>query len=222
MYISTWIIILGIIIFFLYSRIKKKRGEFTPFYVKIEPNWYKLLKDYELIDDKGWRELMGKFPKNTPGRYNVIRDGIVFTLLESKENRDLIYWNNTNSFHTEVDFRAIIEELEKPIDKEGFQYTPEFYVKWGIEGYEIGITTPESSKEIVMMGDNNELVKIATLPYAVFNMPKYRFGIIKADKRKEYLQKFGWKEEIQDIEMELAGWPMELKNEYFNIYYKYI
>lgn len=93
---------------------------------------------------------------------------------------------------------------------------PVLFIKEGLEGYDIGITTPESRKKSFVPGDDMELIRITTLPYCVFGMPRYRFGILKPEQRSELLKEHGWTEEELDSENRL------LKHKYFQVVFKHI
>lgn len=230
MYIPEWvfgiIIIVGFYLYHTHRKRKKILEEFSPFYVHVWPNWHKIFKEFNIINnDEEWQEVVSKIKeKNTDS--NPLTQGITFTVLRQDENSDLIYLNNHNTFHSEVDFRfrideIVIEDKERP-GSGLFSFSPDFYIKWAIEGYELGITTPESFSKVIMVGDNNDLIKISTIPYALFHLPKYRFGMLTEEQLKQLLEKDNWKLEDQDSEARLANWPMMLENEYFTIHYKYI
>lgn len=177
MYISPWLVVIVIIVVFFYLRMRKRnKKNFSPFNLTIIPNWEFLLKDYNLADDKKIEEL-NKIIYSSEGSYSVLRNGISFTVLQSNEQTDLIYNNTLHTFHSEVDFEEQIREIKLTTPELLLPYSPRFYVKWGIGGYKLGITTPESSKKVIMAGDNNDKVEITTVPYALFNMPKYRLGL---------------------------------------------
>jgi len=224
MYIPTWLIILIAVGAFLYYLTRKKKIEFSPFWIQIQPNWYQLLKDYRLIDDDSWKrigEKVEKRYKERPG-YNVLEDGITFTVLKSEGNSDLVYNNNHATFHSDVDFRERISDIEMESKRKLLPFSPAFSVKWGIDGYKLSITTPESFEKVFMVGDDNDLIEITTIPYGLFHMSKYRFGVLKQKELDKFIQKYGWTMKEQHSEESLAGWPRELEHKYFRVYYKYI
>lgn len=216
MYIPIWVIIVTIIIGFFYYKGREKRVFFSPFYIRIFPNWEELLNDYKFMSIEGWKKLREEADNDKTTGYNIFKSPISFTVLKSDENGDLIYNNNWKSFSTEVDFR---EHLQK--DSPAFQ----IWVKWGIEGYEIGIVTPESLKKRFMVGDDVELIKITVLPYSLFHMPRKRFGVAKPDQIQEQLKKHGWsKDETHENFKKdvLYRVPEELNHKYFAVWYDYI
>lgn len=230
MYIPEWvfgiIIVVGFYYYHTYKKRKKLFDEFNPFYIHVWPNWFKIFKEYNLIkNEEEWQKITGKI-KEDKTHGNPLIQGIRFTFLKQDEKSDLIYLNNYNTFHTEVNFRFPITEIEIDTEKifgsRIFSFSPIFYIKWGIDGYEIGITTPESSSKIIMVGDDNDLIKISMLPYGLFHLPRYRFGILTEEQVEQLLKKDNWKLEEQDTEERLAKWPITLENEYFTVHYKYI
>jgi hypothetical protein len=223
MYIPIWVIILAIIVWYYYYQQKKKKVAFSPFQIMIDPHWHTLLTDFKLVDDQSWKEFLNKVDNN-PLKYNLIRDGVNFTVLNSDEKSDLIYSNDYKSFHSEVDFRNRISEIEISKDKVGniFPFSPDFCVKWGIDGYDLYITTPESFEKVIMVGDDNDLIKITTIPYALFDMENRRFGVLKPEELKKMLEKYGWTRKELNGDEELMGWPNEINHKYFKIWYRYI
>lgn len=235
MYIPAWVFWIGagIGIFIYFRNRKNKKIEFVPFRINIRPNWYALLKDYGLIDDQGWNELIapiitkrGEYNllhNGIRGEYNVLRNGISFTVLQADENSDLIYNDNWNTFHANVDFRERVEEIKFKNDYGMSDYSPEFCVKWHTYGYKLCITTPESFKKVHMVGDDMDLIEITTLPYCLFYMSKYKYGVLKEDQVNFLLKKYGWERgERMDPDDDAAGFPYKVEHKYFTVYYKEI
>ena len=216
MYIPNWLIvtavILGIVYYTQHHRQYKASVGFAPVKIRVSPNWYELLKDYKLIDDEGWKELDKKISESKT-KFHVFQYGISFTVLRNSIQENLVYNNYSRSFHSRVDFWEELEELNKRV---------RFWVEEGLEGYDIGITTPESWKKVIMVGDDNDHVKITTIPYALFQMPRYRFGMLKPGTVKEMLKKHGWErdkiadEYKSDVLFEM---PEELNHKYFHLEY---
>jgi hypothetical protein len=112
-----------------------------------------------------------------------------------------------------------------------------FYTKEDVKGYKLGVTTNESGKQYDDFGDYHDFIGIATLPYALFDMPSKRYGTIKPDKLEGKLKEYGWASvERNDIKYQamiksanptgdyysLAGDPSELNHKYFTVYYEHI
>lgn len=224
MYIQTWFIFIIVIVGYLYYRSKSRITRFCPFRITIFPKWYELLKDYKLVNDETWKQLDKEVANNKTIEYNVFLNGISFTVLKSNEQGDLIYNNNWKTFHSEVDFR---EELKIPnTDTPDFPFKTEFWVKHGIEGYEMGITTSESRKKIIISGDDAELVKVATIPYSLFYVPSKRFGVAKQNQIEKQLKENGWSKIKEHEEWKkdvlYRHIPDELEHKYFTLWYDYI
>jgi hypothetical protein len=207
---------------------KRKEKEFSPFRVTVHPEWHDLLKDYNLInDDEAWKQL-DKFYSKQSAENNVFEYGISFTVLKSDNESELIYNNNWKTFHSKVNFRERIEGVKIPDDElPSFPFSPELWVKNGYGGYEIGITTSESRKKIIMPGENSDLVKITTIPYSLFGLPRYKLGVLKPKKIEEQLKKNGWSkdetlEKYYEEDAIYRGEPIELKHKYFTVWYNYI
>lgn len=228
MYIPIWFIIVVIVVaFFYYIRSRKKNEvSFMPFRIHIMPNWYLLLKDYKLIDEEGWNQLGTKLDNDKNAENNILRTGIHFTVLESDIASELIYYNTRKSFHSSVDFKEEVEYIKFKDEGDWISYSPDFWVQSGLEGYEIGITTPESRKKVFMAGDENDLVKIAVIPYCLFHMPRYRFGIAEPKQIEEKLKKNGWlrDETIESLKADTCyrNLPEVFKHKYFELYCGYI
>lgn len=214
MYIPIWVFILGcLIIVWKIRDVDNKivqEKEFSPIKIGIIPRWPELFKDYKLADiadeQKLWEELWKKHEQCCGNKHCIFKDGATFTLLKSK----LIYSNDWSSFRTEVDFRYNIEELS-----EGMFSRFGFYVKWGKEGFDIGITTPESRKNSYHILDDRDLIKVATIPYAELKL--YKYSNVKEEVRNEALKKNGWVREM-DHPIPLVS----LKHKYFDVDYFYV
>ncbi len=219
MYIPTWVIIACLIVAIIYFIIKKNndgtRVHFRPFSVHIGPEWYPLLKEYEAIDETGWKtfqEKIDKYEEEGNRERNVISHGIRFDVLKADEDYDLIFNKNNKYFRSVVDFEEEVEGAP------GVR----FRVKEGIEGYELCITTLESFKKRIMVGDDSELIKVTTIPYSVFNMPNKRFGVTEPKFLAERLAHYGWTVKKLHGEQRFMGWPEGLNHKFFHVTYKYI
>jgi len=213
--------LLALLAVFLYGHLKEKeiKNKFEPFSIQIFPKWYQILKDHKLVDDKKWKEIQEKIYKDPSEKYNVLKNGITFTIL--KPEPQLVFNNNRNYFSADVDFREKIEEIETAWGELNLKYTPEFYIKWGLGQYELGITTGESFSKVVMVGDDNELIPLATLPYAEF-LPYYGVDINGQAKLKldQKLKELGWERDDYAPDDIIGSFPSSLKHKYFDVNYK--
>lgn len=216
MYIPIWLIVLSIFVLLLFYKGRQKQEKFFPIRISIQPKWPELFKDYKIADDNSW-------DSNVPEgkEYNVLKDGVNFTILEP----DLMYDDDWHSFKTSVNFRRKIDELSPDKSRAFFVGV---YVKSGIEGYEIGIRTPESHKKSFeerkeykgYLGDDSDLIKVATIPYSEFHVHDFNK---KSQKEKDFnLQKHGWRREEPDAELSLVDSEITLEHKYLSVYYEYI
>ena len=153
--------------------------------------------------------------------YNVLLNGINFTILKSDDDSVLIYGKDTNKFYSEVDFYAYINEIE--FSEFPGLLNPCFYVRTYIEGYELGVTTKESlEKGMKGMSRKDSRVPVTVLPYCIFRLPRYKSGILKQDKEEKMLEKYGWKREVRDEYDTFTGSPYTLSHKYFEVHYEFI
>src|SRR5438552_2567747 len=158
------------VIFDLVMDTRKTVEEFEPYTLWIEPKWRDLLRDYNLLKDGQWESVSSKLAAVPESKYAVLRDGFHFTFLKPQPFDGLIYRNDRKYFRGELDFREQIEEIEIPLPDTHFEFSPTIFVKWGREGYDIGITTPKSFRQSYHPLDDNDLVVVATLPYETFRL----------------------------------------------------
>ncbi|TRZ48916.1 hypothetical protein D4Q80_03015 [bacterium] len=219
MYIPIWLFVLTAFVLFVFYKNKQKQEEFSPVRISIQPKWDELFKDYNIADDNSWDSKVTEEKE-----YNVLREGINFTILKP----DLIYDNDWHSFKTTVDFRRKIDEVSP--NKYGTDFIG-VYINSGIEGYELGIRTPESHEKSFKekqqykgyFGDDSDLIKIATIPYSEFLFPWY---VMQSKKKKEKidknLKKFEWTRQAPDAELSRVDSSVALEHRYFSVYYEHI
>ena len=157
MFIPTWVIIGVVIVIFYNLYIRAKRGnqsvsrevEFCPYWIRIFPKWDIILKDFVLSNSK----------KTLEHIVNTYSKGISFTVLNSR----LIYRDDTQSFHTSVDFYEEYFGIELPYDKidASISFHPIIRITGGKEGYEINLTDlADVTKNWLMPNTNRETKKI--------------------------------------------------------------
>lgn len=222
---QSFFLALIVILFYDYlkgkNNIEKIEKEFEPFNIHIQPNWQKLLIDYKVIKENDWEKTSKIIHKTyeKENEYHVLKNGISFSFVKS----NLVYNINHNNFSSDVDIREKIEELkEKPNKENGLvmSYTPELYIKRSIEGYDIGITTAESFNKVHLVGDDNELIKIATIPFSEF----WAYSGIEMNKKQlekhnKSLKDNNWEEVNEQVDEILTTFPSHLKNKYFSVYH---
>jgi len=198
----------------MFNYLNEKKGQFLPFRVWIHPKWDKLLMDYKMQEqyEKNMEEEKAGLTKNILIKFDVLKEAISFTVLKCDEDNHLIYNDNHHSFHTKVYFRETIERIRFSIKSLSFTFSPDLYVKWGIDGYELGITTPESKEN-----EFYDLIAITEIPYGFFGIGQ----LLKPEQVKGKLRQYGWvMEEIS--EERLSGRPLEINHKYFTVYYDQI
>ncbi|MBI5191600.1 MAG: hypothetical protein HZA22_13155 [Nitrospirae bacterium] len=195
---------------------------FAPFFIEIQPHWGRLLIDYKLINVESWDEITSTLYEKDDNEYNVLTDGITFTVLKSDEDSELIYNNNRHNFQTKINIREVIRKINLKWGEGDHDYNPSFYVKWGRDGYRLCIDTPKSMKKVNTWGDDNQLIDITTIPYGLFHMPRYRRGVLKPEELASLLKKYGWTMEKRDIDDDVIGYPYEIEYKYFTVRYDYI
>jgi hypothetical protein len=89
-FIQSFVLAFALVELYWHFESKRELSVINPFSVLISPKWYELLKDHGLVDDEKWQELVEESQKKDRKAYNLLRDGISFTVLQ----RDLIYSNN--------------------------------------------------------------------------------------------------------------------------------
>jgi hypothetical protein len=232
---------IAVAISFLYERTKPP--QFERFWIRIQPNWTPLPKDYGLVDEDSWDTLRSarlgdhglvdedggeSRPKDTPLRWNLLRDGIGFTVLAP----DLYYSNDHKSFFSKLDFVADIEEL-RPTEKPPWpfhDFVPRFYVKERFimeerrEYLEFGLITLES---IQRPGGHefdreSKLVPAARLPKEFLRAkrgPAYHTDLSgrKAADLEKQLSKSGWQRAKRESEDSFLGVPFEIQHKYVTL-----
>lgn len=220
MYIPIWLIIIILILIanlYLKDWRNKKNRKFVPVRITILPLWRSLLTDYGMINEEGPKPLIMGIGVYQPA-YSVLLNGVTFTILKCDEDSVLIYLEDTNKkFYSEVDFRPYIQEIDFSKEFPGLHHRCfEFYIRTHIEGYELGVTTIKSREKV------DSRVPVTTLPFCIFRLPRYRYGILKQDKENKMLEKHGWKREERDEYDKITGSPYTLGHKYFKVYYEFI
>lgn len=141
----------------------KRLSQFHPYYVWVQPDWYKILIDFKLVGTlEEWRGIRKSLDHSSSGEYLALRDGLYFTVLQELNNREqesihwndyLIYWNDRKQYCTNFSFDADISpvQIERTDDLGGLlrkHQRVELFFRPGtafsdVAGYEIGITVPD-------------------------------------------------------------------------------
>jgi len=221
-------VITGTLIF-LVAAARKAPTPFEPFYIRIAPDWYRILRDQGLADDERLKSLNSTGNDNTKHAYSVLRDGITVTVL----GPELYYSHNHMSFFSKLDLSEPIPELQTAEERQGgLSFAPRLYVKLILEKrpknslircIQIGLVTAESLKKSFHIGDDRANIPLATLPHAIFN--GYNNGCFALDgKLKEaeierLLKEYGWEHGRRDDDDDALNWPYEINHKYVRVSY---
>jgi hypothetical protein len=213
---------------------------FLPHFIHIRPRWYEILTDLELISAaEEYDKLYQAFNALSPEQYNVFRDGVWFTVLDSETigQRTLIYSDDYHNFVSKVDFERNLKPLTLWRESEEpslGEWPVEFFVKGGGGTYRLGVIVPEwwwVRKETKLGGKLLEIdrcragiygtveLTIATIPGSEFTTywkrsDPYRKGDdIWRKLCVEDREKFGWTVEDKPE----RNSPEMLKHKYFEV-----
>jgi hypothetical protein len=131
---------------------RRPAGRFSPYYVRVDPNWYDLLMDFKLTSKpEDWQAIRKSFEESPSTEYRVLRNGICFTVVHQSEDfeRTLIYLDNHQTFVSEVDLQEELEPIRiEPEDKLEREFgrlnksDVRLFVRFGGDGYNLGIRVP--------------------------------------------------------------------------------
>ena len=208
---------------------EKSPVTFSPFLVRVYPNWHALLSDHGLIsdhgplDEGGWTELC---KRARPSGWNVLWDGINFTVL----GPTLYFSDDHKRFFTAIKIFAELPELRSTEEARWpfHNFVPQFYVKESFEYkerrhyWEFGLVTLESIQREGRheFDQESKLVPVARLPQEFF-IAKYggevsQRKLTAIDKR---LEETGWKRGNRDREDYHFGIPFQLEHKYVVLRY---
>ena len=216
---SFWLAVISAVLLFWRAL---KPPHFEPYWVWIKPNWYPLLLDYGLIKNlEEWQQIAAKLEHIPASDYNVLRDGIRFTVL----NADLIYRNDDREFASHVRFTESLQEVSL-YHSDGWFYHPIIYVGFALKlppegAYEIRITTTDSveHKDCTEKG-----VTVALLPWVEFSIYREDRGDVKRlirleAERDKQMPEYGWTRDETESDY---GAPSTIEHKYFTVQHKRI
>lgn len=208
---------------------------FCPYWVRVSPNWYELLRDFKIVTGdneafwasvgSSWRQLQGQGEDEAASAYSVLRNDTVFTVLKSGTPDDLIYWDSRRIFRSDVDFQERIRELKIAQPSWGGNgRSVDLFLKWGTDGYELGLeVNADWWGKVCAADETGHLAKVRTdpeyltgttrlvvaiLPYAEFRT--YTDGNATASWYDAATQKK--REERRNAELAKTGWLREESN----------
>jgi hypothetical protein len=219
---------------------------FTPYFVRIDPKWHKLLIDFKLIATMDeWHALSASFKDLPTTEYSVLRSGVYFTILQESDDyeRTLLYWGHRQTFLSEVDFEIKMEPIK--VDGEAryeFQrnWTPSFFVKGGSHGYNLGLRVPDwwweqmkascpkpmrEDKDYNCGQVNLILATTPLMEFALYHQSSDWNGTYAEKKgkklaafREESRVKLDWKCVTPERDSELnIVWPESIEHKYFDV-----
>ncbi len=98
----------------LVGNIVRPPTRFTPFYVRLQPNWYQILSDFKILRNvEEWHSVLKSVKRFPSSRYCVVRNCIFFTVLQVAEEfrHPLIFWNGEGAFTTDLTFQRELEPI---------------------------------------------------------------------------------------------------------------
>lgn len=226
---------------------RKPALRFSPYWVHVEPHWYHLLSDFKLIGKpEEWEAIQKSIAELPPTEYNVLRNGVFFTVVQESEDgeRTLIYWDNRKSFASQIKFREDLDlrPFSQPLAharffmKYGFADSSLKKPYEGISGYDLGIEVRDEWWESVK----------AQCPKPLHEDHEYSTGTVRLALARISLSEFDcywdpvegsttWRERAKTKEhlwdrihehRKNQGWKVDedalwrpVKHEYFTVYH---
>lgn len=190
---------------------------FKPIIVSIYPGniskgYWRILADYKITDSEE-AKMLGHKMLHEKAESLVVKQGIRFTILRADSEGSIFYDNNQHLFYSKLDIREKITEIIQKTEHGTF--TPELYVKTGDEGFDIGLITAESMGKSMVGGDERELLKITTLPYAALGL--YKWSNMNQGQIDKLISPLGWEREAASEVPTLLEQPVTLEHKYFSV-----
>lgn len=212
----------------LFAATRKTSSRFEPFFIRIEPQWFDILHDQQLVDNEKWKSLNAHY-ENKENAYSVLRDGIAITAL----GQELYYSHNHKTFSSKLDLSEPIPEFQISETRESTSsFTPRFYVKLVLEKYsrnstfrciQFGLVTVDSLKKSIHPADDRANIPLATLPYAIFNCYNNGYfaldGKLKEAEIERLLKEYGWEHSKRNADDHWLNLPFEINHKYVRVLY---
>jgi hypothetical protein len=193
--------------------------QFKPFWIRIEPIWYRFLLDHGVVDEDGWKRV------RAAGFNNAAHGHISLTVL----GPTLFYSHQLHSFFTELTYQLDLDDIwpqemkEDPFPDAGVERLigPWVRVKESYDRWEFSLVTPESIRKRKHEYDREScLIPLAQLPKKVLSG---YYGVECSRKEHQKLEKeieeAGWKRRKRDHDDSYFGIPFELEHKYFIVRY---
>ena len=218
---------------------------FTPYWVRICPQWHEILTDFKLVQSTDeWLTVQESVNSRERQSFSVFHDALWFSILRlpSQTESSLIYLNSFKTFVGEVNLLEDLDPIAAIKEDEQNEFLRKqkvrFFVKGKLDGYELGLEVPDwwwekhkascppviAEEKLHMFGMTK--IAVAVLPYSEFAVywdmidwnSKFIEGVHKNqdDQRK----KFHWAASKQDDDVFLRAPWTEIRNKYFEVHHK--
>jgi len=151
------------------------------------------------------------------------RDGISFTVLRLslfRSEGNLIYWNDTRSFSTKLDYILHFNEFERDAPEGSLvrqlgkdTITPYIEIEPVAGGLEPWVAASESQSDRRLA---------VVIPHCVFGAARLREGNLKPRKRDAVLKRHGWTEDEPADLGEYGRIPGDFQHRYLTVSVRYI
>ena len=216
---------------------------FSPFRVRIKPNWYPLLSDFKLIlNSEEWKRLSEVVEELSASEYNVLHCGFLFTVIKPPGNYNLplglnggmTFWDDRKTFVRMVELSEPIlrvknesawqklERLEKQqplLHHPGRPNLPRLSFKWGTDGYELGLEVDSDWwRQLCDSGEIGQLSKAENDTDYVSGITRLGVATLPYSEFVEYYETLSDDQKqkaqaLRDEKLEVHGWEREEEEE---------
>lgn len=211
----------------------KRKATFDPYYVRIQPNWYVIFKDYSIVKtDDDW-------PKFREWREGKELPNVWYSVLRNDQDGILVYLGADGGFRTSFDFewevtKRLLHSIER-LSPEGFPYAIDLFLKQKFDVIQIGLRVKSDWWKSVSADCANPLevreehlygtavITLAQLPLGEFNLHwvPIEYGRGYVDKVQNSMNKgreeHGWNEAEKYDGLPSGIQPTILKSKYFTV-----
>src|SRR5271167_1969660 len=124
--------------------------KFTPYWLRILPKWREILTDFKLMPSpEEWKAVQESCGSANSREFSVFCDALRFSVLRplSQTEESLIYLNSYKTFIGEVDLLEDLDPVAAIKEDERLDILRKqkvrLFVKWAIDGYQIGLELPD-------------------------------------------------------------------------------
>lgn len=215
---------------------------FSPFWVRVSPNWDDLFVDLGLLD-KDPQDFWEEVRENSDHHSVLFRD-IAFTVLKPGRTSGLVYLNDHQVFTHDINVWERISEIQIEESLERQDWSPKVFVKSGPKGLELGLEVNSRWWKTLCRDDkigqltriesdpdhsgNTTRLTLAVLPYSEFggyiracqSNPRSRWQRRREKDWEAETEGAGWKREQMDSHLIWA--PSRIEHRYFTVVHKSI